>query len=573
MNWTPVLHFSGRFRFQMPEYNNDPTGKGVSFDPSLAADDVKKICGCDPSKYFEFSFFDVSVRQVTYGDSSVATSGDAMIGVPLALDGFMVDVSPTAICAQIFCTRFRLGGLMQGALSKGIQSDLRLNIRPLGFGDESAAAYFDSVLTSASPLSVLPSSRAREELGSAQTFDIHFHLNRYTRVDNNQEPLNHLTGDVYGYLRPTALVAKNVRKRTNNIRLVAHPEIGRANDIETTYLTDIGKTPFMRMTDIDGYYDIDPLNRIACLRYLDFIPFLDRNRTTPRIKEYAVLWEAETGRTDLARFRGDVQEMQQTGGLAVFKVPDGLPDGRLAVDVVRVDGSSARLMLESEWDIVLEDDRGLYLASAKSVSIDARVFRANRPVSGHLVELITEASNRRSPIVARLTANQVASDAEGRVTVTVQALDFKATGGVEDPVTGTTLNTIPLDRFCGNFVYLRIVNPMRRTSPPVEEIQVAVRVLHTVESGLASASFAGDIKPLFSMYLRYFPWIHVVPQGLGYARFLNLEDAEEVRGNATEIVNRLGKTDTDPKKMPRSRDFPIGGRELIQKWIDSGMAD
>jgi hypothetical protein len=137
---------------------------------------------------------------------------------------------------------------------------------------------------------------------------------------------------------------------------------------------------------------------------------------------------------------------------------------------------------------------------------------------------------------------------------------------------GTKLETIPLDRFCGNYVYLRVANPLRRTTPPVEEIEIAVRVLHKVDAASTSSpSFEAHIKPLFSMYLRYFPWLHVRSVGTTFTRFLNVEDIQEFRTAAAEVVNRLERDDFDQRKMPRSRDFPRGGRELIQKWIDKGM--
>ena len=50
MPGTPVLHFSGRFRFESPEYNNIPANPKVDFDPSRPREDVIKLCGCNPAR-------------------------------------------------------------------------------------------------------------------------------------------------------------------------------------------------------------------------------------------------------------------------------------------------------------------------------------------------------------------------------------------------------------------------------------------------------------------------------------------------------------------------------------------
>jgi len=572
--WTPILHFSGKFRFHMPEYNNGPAGRGVAFDAQLPAAEVASICGCDPAKYFEFSLFDVEVRQVTYSDGTSAQSGDPVIGMPLTLEGYMVDVSPTAICAQIFAHRFRLGDLVQGVLSKAVQSDLRLSIRPAGFGDESAAAHFESVLTAASPLPLLPNSRARIELGNVQVFDLHLHLNRYTRLDNADEPDNQLTGDAYGYLRPFSPKTTSEGARVRDIRLVAHPDLSSDPDIESIYLATPDPGPLRRNSDIDGYYDIDRGKNLIGVRYLDFVPFLDRNRSTALMSGYAISWESRGARTHLGTFLGDWAEMKQSGGVVVYSIPEALPEGKLAVDAIRLDGTSARLMIETEWDLLLESDRGVYVASGESAPVSARVYRNNRPAIGQAVTLLTQPANRRSPVVARFNTAEAVSGEDGLVNLKIIALDLGATGGVNDPVTGTVLHSIPFDRFCGNFVYLRVPNPLRRAVPAVEEIEIAVRVLHKVEeSTVAAPSFVNQIKPLFSMYVRYFPWLHVSRQGDTYTRFLDVNDPEQFRALAFDIIERLGRSEFDSGRMPRSRDFPVGGRELIQKWIDSGMLD
>jgi hypothetical protein len=61
-----ILHFSGKFKFQSPFYNNDPWNPEKYFDDAIKPNDVKKITsGVEPLKYFEFEFQDVTVRKLT----------------------------------------------------------------------------------------------------------------------------------------------------------------------------------------------------------------------------------------------------------------------------------------------------------------------------------------------------------------------------------------------------------------------------------------------------------------------------------------------------------------------------
>ena len=68
-----MIHFQGKFVFQMPEYNNNPghdvmTDSKAQFNTSKHEENVYEICGCDPAHYFEFTFRSVKVNQVTYQD-------------------------------------------------------------------------------------------------------------------------------------------------------------------------------------------------------------------------------------------------------------------------------------------------------------------------------------------------------------------------------------------------------------------------------------------------------------------------------------------------------------------------
>jgi hypothetical protein len=51
-----------------------------------------------------------------------------------------------------------------------------------------------------------------------------------------------------------------------------------------------------------------------------------------------------------------------------------------------------------------------------------------------------------------------------------------------------------------------------------------------------------------------------------YERLVNLNLSREIP--IEDVIERLEKNVNDEKKMPRSRDFPIGGLELIKRWYN-----
>ena len=109
-----IIHFHGRFVFQMPEYDNKAENKGIKFKDNLDEDTVYNKCGCDPGSYFELIFRNVKVSQVTYRDGGSVTQGDSIIGQPVLLYGFMPDVSPSAVGAQLFASSMKVGNLLSG---------------------------------------------------------------------------------------------------------------------------------------------------------------------------------------------------------------------------------------------------------------------------------------------------------------------------------------------------------------------------------------------------------------------------------------------------------------------------
>lgn len=133
------------------------------------------------------------------------------------------------------------------------------------------------------------------------------------------------------------------------------------------------------------------------------------------------------------------------------------------------------------------------------------------------------------------------------------------------------------DRYYGNYVYMEIDNALRKFQPRhVEQIEIPIRVLHVVKEDMfeEKLSFKRHIFPyLLSYYVRYFPYLHTRQdeEEHGYTQFLNLESYKDVSKKLGLVIDYLGLEDNNWYKMPRSRDFPINGLELIKHWQEQGM--
>jgi hypothetical protein len=556
----------------MPEYNNAPRNRKEVFNATLSKDKVLEICGCDPAHYFEFRFFDVKATQVIYDNGEMNKQNDAIIGQNVDMSGIMPDISPSAICAQLFAGKLRIGStILTGNVHKAVQSDLRLNIRPLGFDDQTAAAHFETLIDIVS-INNQQGSKYLTELKDIKILELYYHLNHYTRLDNQEEPVEKkLTGDVYGYIRRSASIMDSNGLRVKGRLLVAHPDLKPTTEVSRNFLYNNPQAPIMRITDIDGSYDIFQTDRLLMLRYLDFIPFFDRKYTTPDVGKYRIYFSNDNGeRIDIGEFKGNHEEMKLTGGLLIFRLADHLDtrdDLNLVIEVVKTDSSIEPLMIESEWDIVLESSRGITIGSSMTAEVIAKVYRKNRGIQGHKVRLFTEPQNRRSPLVVSFIDSTINTDTEGKIKATLKAIDLMNANGVYDPIDRLKYDKLPTDRNYGNYVYLEIDNKLRRTRPAVEQIEIPVRVLHVVNLEsipIEEISFRRHILPLFSYHIRYFPWLHVVEKQNSYVQFLDLENVKSFSRFTPVIIARLSKDEGEWEKMPRSRDFPLGGVEMIR---------
>ena len=84
-------------------------------------------------------------------------------------------------------------------------------------------------------------------------------------------------------------------------------------------------------------------------------------------------------------------------------------------------------------------------------------------------------------------------------------------------------------------------------------------------------NFKDHIHPLFEHYIRYYPWLHVKYNSdfEEFERQFDLNVELKVKNKINTVIDRLTMDINSEKKMPRSRDFPKGGIELIKRWKES----
>jgi hypothetical protein len=583
-----TIHFSGQFLFQIPDYNNDPYRQKFEYDPDLSKEQIFRLCGCDPAHYFELSFQQVMVNRITYKDGTLADNKDPLLDKNIQLTAFMPSISPSLSCYILYACTIRIGDdILTGKLGRSSSSEFRLNIRPLDETTEpleASGAHFETQLEILDK-NMSINSRYFDEISHLANLEIYFHLNNYCFYDSIIESGGNiekaLKGDVYGYIRP----------------ILAHQNIDSNKEIAESFLFKIIKgddsvtQPRINFNnEIDGTYDVIKSDNLLCLRYLDFIPLVDKEHNILDVDKYLVSFENETTKkkTLVGEFKGDYKQMKSDGGIAIFKVPVEVEDNdntKLIVEVVK-QNKIFPLMMEAEYDFILEGDRTVILYSGEETEIIARVFKNNKILKKHTVFFETPVgSPEYVPVSFDPHRNgETTTDENGILKCKIEAMPISSYTDdewsyKEDFRFWGIPDGFSLDIDHANYLYLRIENPSRITTARinnvevhVEEIQIAARVIHVIEQQkIRQISFKKHILPLFSFYTRYYPWLHVYEDNGTYKRFFNIEDYEQFSNNVNNILSRLKKDDDDTAKMPRSRDFPRGAVELIERWLKAGM--
>jgi hypothetical protein len=308
------------------------------------------------------------------------------------------------------------------------------------------------------------------------------------------------------------------------------------------------------------------------------LPFIDRNYHTPiGYKYFPHLFNGkEEVKTKMNyEFNGYHNEMLQSGGVQVFVIPEEIKDlSKLNIEVrVKKNGwkSESSFMVEPEWNLVLdENQKAIKIGSRQESTINTRIYLHNQLAKQPINIYFESQKNDSSPLVAEFTKPEDTTSS-GSISAIITAHDLENSGEIDDPVTkddpiskGILKGNLPWDRYYGNLVSIKIGS---RTNP-VAQIDILVRVLHAVNLSQIlknKISFRQDILPLFSYYLRYFPWLHVTVENCQYTNFLDISNSSAVKDIISEMAIRVEKDDDDWQKMPRSRDFPIYGDKLLKR--------
>jgi hypothetical protein len=619
-----ILHFSGKFKFHVPLYNNIPYHEELEFNSQIEPKEVHKNFGVDPLQYYEFEFLDVFVSKITYDDgtSTVNPKNDPIIGKKVLLKGLLVDVAPHLEIGRLFASEFRVIDFLMGKLDVAVQSELAKNIKTdildnIQNKSVCYSAFFDTRLYEIYKLTheelTNESSRFLKEIdNNISNLKVHFTVNRFINkssvLDNEESVINE--GNVYGYINEETLSQNNSGIRLKERRLVFNPNLNcNSNENNNNFPLDIFKD-----FDLKGTYEIQEEKRLVVVSYINFIPYIDLNYNTfPQVRYFIKIFYEDREllyREEDVEIKADRESLFESGGTKVFKIPENVYDlSKLYLTVVlkKENNNEFILMIEPEYDIVLDKNcRYVYLESNKQKEIVSFIFHKNKLDNG-LIPIILEnpsldqksssdeKSKYRSPIVAKWMqkekepignkkSNEITINAiNGVVRAVIEAINLEDSEKVYDPVNDIYLEgELPWNRYYGNEVSLKIViNGNYKL-----QVNIPVRVLHSVNLELNNKEVKSleIVKKLFSYYIRYYPWLHtsyrqdpnMEKSRYVYKRFLELDkwdynhhnwaDTKRVIDNIDKIVERLSRKDEDWRKMPRSRDFPINGVEFIKIW-------
>jgi hypothetical protein len=612
----PILHFSGKFTFQSPFYNNNPWNPEKYFDDAIEPKDVKKItAGVEPLKYFEFEFQDVIVTKLTYdnGISCNDPKKDALIGKKILLKTLLVDTAPHLQRGRMFAGDIRIMDFFIGKMELAAQSDVFITIHNEDSNNNNGSiysAYFESNLYGGHQLNneflSKENSRGLRE-SDINNFKIYFNVCNFNP---------NLEGEVYGYIAPQIDEQNIDHIRIQGRRLLIDPEVPQK--VRNTLKVDESESNDIFRSDYEGTYEILEDKKLIILRYMNFIPFSNTTHTLlGDYRYFVVLLNKGKRATEPINIKTDHASILESGGVCIFPIPEDITNvGDLRVSVMVCENNDLQpFMREPDHDILLvNNEKFLVLESGKLLELKCVVYENNRLCTKDIEIKLEHHENDDSPNVASWTSTR-AKCINGIVTCSIQARNLENSEEVKDPVSGydhgngknaekqmirgTISGDLPWDRYYGNYVSMAIDPP----SKPIIRLVLPVRVLHSVRLEKLKPSIEQLDKEvieqtatkLLSYYSRYYPWLHAkytytdeIPPKLVYSQFLKireylrfLENGGDFMDNSdldhwdlvydavsriNHLLVRLDKDDSDWGKMPRSRDFPYNGIAFLKMW-------
>jgi hypothetical protein len=607
-----LLHFSGKFKFQPPIYNNEPGNPERYFDGSITPREVhdKITAGVEPLKYFEFEFLDVFIHKITYSNGTCATkdSEDPIIGKKILLKGLLVDTSPHLERGRLFAGEFRVLDVFMGKVELGVQSDLFKIIKNDEVKVNKYSADFETNLYDLASLQNVfvstSNSKFLRELGN-QSLKMYYHVSHYD--------FSSLEGDVFGYIG-----LKNPEQNSNNIRISKRRVLITSN-IDSELQEDLGLGRFDKESndvgrnDMEGTYEILERNRIIIFRYLNSIPFTDSEYSIPKGYRFFIDLYYGNNKVNLGsntEIHLDPHSISNSGGVHVIQIPIDIKSiAELGIEVKckKISGIEKTYMKEPEFDMVLYNHPNyLVLSSNEKTELAFNIFEKNKKMKKFdgIELLVGYHENLRSPLVAWPIGKPYLK--EEQYVCNIQARNLENSGEIVDPIFGTDPESksehsemrvkisgdLPWDRYYGNYIFVKL----KVNTNIVMQQNIPVRVLHSVPieklkddvTNLNKSVIQDIVSKLMRYYTRYFPWLHteyayvrekIKPKKI-YKQFLNIDDLnylteEDVNhwhaihesvNMINHLLERLERDEGDWKKMPRSRDLPINGVEFLKLW-------
>lgn len=607
-----ILHFSGKFKYQPPKYNNEPGNPERYFDALLSPNDVHENIteGVEPLQYFEFEFSDVFVKKITYEDGTFVTDekDDSVICKKINLKGLLVDTAPHLERGRLFAGEIRILDLFMGRLELAVQSDLfRTIVNDEIPGVQSLSADFEANINDLTILQNIfvssKSSRYLHEFDDRE-LKIYFHVSQFS--------FKSLEGTIFGYIGPQIPVESSKGIRISKRRILITP------NIDTELTKDLGiedhntESEDVFRNDLEGTFEILEENGLILLRFLNFIPFTNLSYSIPKGYRFFTTPSYDGMEIDSvpkSEICLDSNSISESGGIQVLRLPINVKAfDRLRLNVVctKNDSKERIFMEEPKFDLLLQSEPNfLVLSSGEEKKLVFKIYQNNKDLKdSSKVELIAgHYEHGFSPLVAWISDK---GHVEGGTYICcIQARNLENSQTVGDPIYGvipdSTTNEprvkisgeLPWDRYYGNYIFIR----MKTRNKMIIKQNIPVRVLHAVPlkeiipdiAALDNEKIKETVTKLMSYYVRYYPWLHVnymyinAPDGPKkvYQQFLKIQEfltfvtdkdlnewhmVHESISKINHLLERLLRHEDDWKKMPRSRDFPSNGIEFLKMW-------